>query len=122
MHVTLVPTTPLDRVALDNLWQLYVYDFSEQMDLPLGDDGRFEGRAFDAWWVDPWPHAFLVRVDGAPPALRPDPVLRHARRPRRATACAPAALRARVSGAGCRNLTCRRSMLIEARRSAIRAP
>jgi len=65
MHVTLVPTTPLDRVALDNLWQLYVYDFSEQMDLPLGDDGRFEGRAFDAYWVDPWRHAFLVRVDGA---------------------------------------------------------
>jgi predicted acetyltransferase len=64
MNVTLAPTTPADHVVLDNLWQLYVHDFSEQMDLPLRDDGRFEGRAFDAWWVDPWRHAFLLRVDG----------------------------------------------------------
>jgi hypothetical protein len=64
MHVTLAPTTPADHVVLANLWQLYVHDFSEHMDLPLRDDGRFEGRAFDAWWVDPWRHAFLLRVDG----------------------------------------------------------
>ena len=64
MNVTLAPTTPQDHVALDNLWQLYVHDFSEQMHLPLRDDGRFEGRAFDADGSDPWRHAFLLRVDG----------------------------------------------------------
>lgn len=64
MNVTLAPTTPTDRVVLDNLWQLYVHDFSEQMHLPLGDDGRFAGRAFDVYWTDPSRHAFLLRVDG----------------------------------------------------------
>lgn len=64
MNVTLAATTPADRAVLDNLWQLYVHDFSAQMHLPLRDDGRFDGRAFDAYWVDPWRHAFLLRVDG----------------------------------------------------------
>jgi predicted acetyltransferase len=65
VNVTLAPAAPEDRAVLDNLWQLYVYDFSEMMDLALRDDGRFEGRAFDAYWVDPWRHPFLLRVDGA---------------------------------------------------------
>lgn len=65
MNVTLDATTPADRPVLDNLWQLYVHDFSEHMDLPLGDDGRFQSRAFEPYWADPWRHAFLLRVDGA---------------------------------------------------------
>jgi predicted acetyltransferase len=65
MIVTLEPAAAEERVVLDHLWQLYAYDFSDIIDLDLGPDGRFEVRAFEPYWSDPWRHAFLLRVDGA---------------------------------------------------------
>ena len=62
--VSLDPAAESERTALENLWQLYAYDFSAIVGLELGDDGRFEGRPLGAYWVDAWRHPFLLRVDG----------------------------------------------------------
>jgi predicted acetyltransferase len=53
-----------DQAALDNLMQLYTYDWSELGPLDVGENGRFEDYPLDAYWEDPWRHPFLLRVDG----------------------------------------------------------
>jgi predicted acetyltransferase len=52
------------RAVIENLAQLYLYDFSEFDPSDVGGDGRFTG------WLD-WPnmfadgrHVFLIKVDG----------------------------------------------------------
>jgi len=52
------------RAALDNMMQLYIYDWSELRPLELGDDGRFADYPLDAHWEDDWRHPLLLRVDG----------------------------------------------------------
>jgi predicted acetyltransferase len=54
--------------ALDNLFQLYVHDFSEHWagtdDGDLGDDGRFEPyRHLDSYWDDESRVPLLIRAD-----------------------------------------------------------
>jgi predicted acetyltransferase len=68
--VELVLATPGDRAALENMFQLYVHDFSEQWaDRPdageLGDDGRFAAYGFfDDYWREPDRIPLLLRVEG----------------------------------------------------------
>ena len=53
-----------ERGALENLLQLYAYDWSEIRPLDVGDDGRFDDYPLDAYWLEAWRHPFLLRVDG----------------------------------------------------------
>jgi predicted acetyltransferase len=53
-----------ERGALENLMQLYVYDWSELGGLDVGEDGRFADYPLDGYWRDDWRHPFLIRVDG----------------------------------------------------------
>ena len=46
---------------LHNLFELYVYDFSEHMPLQLQDSGRFEITPGDEWWTRGDHFAFLIR-------------------------------------------------------------
>jgi len=48
-EVVLEPITVGNRPALDNLFELYVYDFSEHMPLRIQRSGRFELTPGDAW-------------------------------------------------------------------------
>jgi predicted acetyltransferase len=65
MNVQVVPATePDERARLTALFELYVYDFSEMLNLDVGDDGRFHFPALAAYWSDARHHPFLVRVDG----------------------------------------------------------
>ena len=50
--------------VLAALLELYVYDFSEILELDVGDDGRFYVPSLAIYASDPRCHAFLVRVDG----------------------------------------------------------
>jgi predicted acetyltransferase len=62
----LAPAGRDERPLLENLFQLYCYDFSEMM---LGDvqaDGRFALPPLDPYWSDPRRHPFVLRVDGHP--------------------------------------------------------
>jgi len=43
--VTLEPVRPEEVLALRNLWELYVHDFSEFLRKQPGADGRFESDA-----------------------------------------------------------------------------
>jgi predicted acetyltransferase len=62
--VSLEPATPAERPALENLFQLYAYDWSELGRLKIGDDGRFAVVPLDSYWQDDHRHPFLIRVDG----------------------------------------------------------
>ncbi|HTA20455.1 MAG TPA: GNAT family N-acetyltransferase, partial [Polyangia bacterium] len=62
--ISLDPATRDERGVLENLFQLYAYDWSEIRPLDVGPDGRFEDYPLDAYWLEPWRHPFLLRVDG----------------------------------------------------------
>jgi len=53
-----------DAAALRNLFQLYAHDFSEQVPLEIGADGRFGVTVGDEWWTAPDHHPFFLRADG----------------------------------------------------------
>jgi predicted acetyltransferase len=59
---------PADRGAIENLFQLYTHDFSEQWwDRPVGelnDDGRFDLYPLDVYWEDERHTPLLLRLDG----------------------------------------------------------
>jgi len=62
--ISLSPAAPEKRVVLENLFQLYAYDWSELGRLDVRDDGRFADYPLDDYWRDDWRHPFLLRVDG----------------------------------------------------------
>ena len=52
------------RHVLENLIQLYVYDFTEYVPMSLGPDGRYEYSHLPLYWTDPERYPFIVKVDG----------------------------------------------------------
>jgi predicted acetyltransferase len=63
-QVEILPATADQEPILANLLELYSHDFSEILDLKLGDDGRFGYEPLPLYWRDPNRFPFLVRVDG----------------------------------------------------------
>lgn len=67
MAVTVTRAEPHERPILENLFQLYIHDFSEfwagQDRGELQPDGRFEPYPLDAYWRDPDRIPYLIRVD-----------------------------------------------------------
>ena len=64
LTISLSTAAKADRVTLENLMQLYIYDWSELRPLDVGGDGRFEADALDTYFEDDWRHPLLLRVDG----------------------------------------------------------
>jgi predicted acetyltransferase len=62
--IALTPATREQRVVLDNLMQLYTYDWSELGPLDVGEDGRFADYPLAPYWQDDWRHPLLLSVDG----------------------------------------------------------
>jgi predicted acetyltransferase len=62
--ISLSAASKAERPALDNLMQLYIYDWSDLRPLDVGDDGRFPDYPLDAYWEDAGGHPLLLRVDG----------------------------------------------------------
>jgi predicted acetyltransferase len=66
--VDVTVASPQRKGVLDNLFQLYVHDFSEQWaggpDGELGEDGRFEAYPLDSYWREEGRVPLLFRVDG----------------------------------------------------------
>ena len=50
--------------TLANLLELYVHDFSEFLQIKVGENGRFGYEQLPLYWTDPSRHPFLIRVDG----------------------------------------------------------
>src|SRR4051812_942604 len=64
MRVELVEASRTDEPTLERLMQLYAYDFSELMNLDVGEQGLFAGGTpIASCWVEPWRHAYLVRAN-----------------------------------------------------------
>ncbi len=61
---SLDPASDAERPVLENLFQLYAYDWSELASLDVGRDGRFAAPMLDAYWREGDHHPFLIRVDG----------------------------------------------------------
>jgi len=61
--VSFQPASSKERVLLQNLTQFYYYDFSEVLEMHVGEDGRFGDVDLTPYWVDEWRHPFLLRVD-----------------------------------------------------------
>jgi len=59
--VVLQPMSIESAPILHNLFELYVYDFSEHMPLQVQDSGRFEITPGDDWWTRDGHFAFLIR-------------------------------------------------------------
>ena len=60
--VSLTLAVEAERPLLQNLAQLYVYDWSEFLGFDVGASGRFGDLALAPYWFDAWRHPFLVRV------------------------------------------------------------
>ncbi len=52
-----------DLEALQNLFQLYTYDFSEILPLDVEETGRFKAESLDSYWKDAWRFPLLLRAD-----------------------------------------------------------
>jgi len=61
--VSLISVTQASRVALDNLMQLYVHDWSELLPMDVGADGRFPTPALDPYFREDDHHAFMIEAD-----------------------------------------------------------
>src|SRR6478672_11379449 len=58
-----IPALVEQASIVSNLLELYVYDFSEFMDLKLGADGRFGYVQLPLYWKESNRYPFLIRVD-----------------------------------------------------------
>ena len=63
-RVEVVAATPGQEPILANLLELYVHDFSEFLDLDVGEDGRFGYPSLSLYWSESGRHPFLIRADG----------------------------------------------------------
>ena len=63
MRIEVKPAAPTDRLKLQNLMQLYLYDFSEFLPLELDEQGLFKEGLLDDYFVNPSKAAFLVLAD-----------------------------------------------------------
>jgi predicted acetyltransferase len=61
--VELVPAERDQEPVISNLLELYAHDFSEFMDLRLGQDGRFGYPGLALYWQDEGRFPFLITVD-----------------------------------------------------------
>jgi predicted acetyltransferase len=62
--IEVIPAAPEQEPILANLLELYVHDFSEFLDIELGEDGRFGYADLPRYWREIDRHPFLVRIDG----------------------------------------------------------
>ena len=51
-EIELIPATRDHEAVLANLLELYIYDFSEVVDVPLGPDGRFGYKGLPQYFID----------------------------------------------------------------------
>jgi predicted acetyltransferase len=62
--VVLQPVARDSASTLRNLFELYTYDFSEQMPLQIKASGRFEVALGDVWWTRDDHFAYFIKLRG----------------------------------------------------------
>src|SRR3990167_8877045 len=61
-NIQLQPVTLADKQVLQNILELYVYDFTEYMDFDLDESGLFH-YPLEAYWLLPHHYAFFIRTN-----------------------------------------------------------
>jgi predicted acetyltransferase len=64
VNIEVTPAGTEHKSALANLLELYQHDFSEFVDVELGQDGRFGYKYLPLYWSEPNRFPFLIQVDG----------------------------------------------------------
>ena len=64
MEVELVRASVDEKVVLQRMMELYLYDFSELEDMDLNADGLFGYPYLDHNWTEETRHPFIIRVAG----------------------------------------------------------
>jgi predicted acetyltransferase len=64
MNLEILPALPEQQAIVANLLELYIYDFSEIMELHLGAEGRFGYAQLPLYWQEANRYAFLVILNG----------------------------------------------------------
>jgi predicted acetyltransferase len=64
ISLEVIAASPKQEQILANLLELYIYDFSEFIDLQLNEEGRFGYKRLPLYWSEPDRHPFLVKVNG----------------------------------------------------------
>jgi len=64
MKIQIDPAEKSEQSILENLMQLYLYDFSEIDGDDCNEQGLFEYEYLPRYWIEPERHPFLIRVDG----------------------------------------------------------
>ena len=62
--VEIVPQPSAQQPLVAQLFELYLYDFSEWSGGDVDDDGRYGEDRLPLYWIEPARHPFLFRVDG----------------------------------------------------------
>ena len=63
-QIEVSPAAQDQQPILSNLLELYAHDFSEIVDLEIGEDGRFGYPSLPLYWSEPSRHPFLIRNEG----------------------------------------------------------
>lgn len=63
MKIEIIETTIEQKSIVANLYQFYLYDFSEMVRFGVEADGRYEESDLDGCWIQPHRHVFLLKVD-----------------------------------------------------------
>lgn len=64
MDITVLPAGENEKPILQNLMQLYLYDFSELDGEDVNDLGRYHYLPFERYFTEQGRYPFLVRVEG----------------------------------------------------------
>jgi predicted acetyltransferase len=69
VNIEVVETTVEQKALISNLYQFYMYDFSEMVGFGVEANGRFEDSDLEGCWQQPWIHTYLLKVEGEPAGL-----------------------------------------------------
>jgi len=64
MNIQLLTVTPQQKQVLQNLLQLYIYDFSEFVRIDVKANGLYTYKHFDDYFADSNRFAYLIKADG----------------------------------------------------------
>lgn len=62
--VQLIPAKREHREVMERLFQLYLYDFSEFVDLDVNGEGLFDYPSLAVYWQEPDRFPFFIEVEG----------------------------------------------------------
>lgn len=64
LDIKLVPAARDEMEVMERLFQLYLYDFSQFVDIDINQQGRFEYPSLAVYWQEPDRFPFFIEVEG----------------------------------------------------------